>query len=243
MVITSLENDKVKGYMKLKERKYRKQSRTYMIEGEHLVLEAYRKGMVIEVILARDEAFPIDADKVYVTDEILNKITTMENAPRIMALCKMPEEKDWGKKLLLLDGIQDPGNLGTIIRSAVAFDVDTIILGKTTVDLYNPKTIRAAQGMNFHINIIEKDLIEVMQKLDDEDIPRYGTDVIRGEDVRVLREKDKESYALVMGNEGSGISEEVRNMCDSMLYIKMNDKAESLNVGVAASILLYELSR
>lgn len=243
MVITSLENDKVKGYMKLKERKYRKQSKTYMIEGEHLVLEAYRRGMVIEVILARDEAFPIDADKVYVTEEILNKITTMENAPRVMALCKMPEEKEWGKKLLLLDGIQDPGNLGTIIRSAVAFDVDTIVLGKTTVDLYNPKTIRAAQGMNFHMNIMERDLIDVIHKLDDAEIPVYGTDVTRGEDVRILREKDKESYALVMGNEGNGISEEVKELCDSMLYIKMNEKAESLNVGVAASILLYELSR
>ncbi len=243
MLITSLENERVKNYIKLKERKYRKQTNAYIVEGEHLVLEAYKAGMVTEVILSRDAVLPIDAETIYVTDEILNKITTMENAPSIMALCKMPEEKEYGKKLLLLDGIQDPGNLGTIIRSAVAFGVDTVILGKNTVDLYNPKTIRASQGMHFHVDIIEKDLKEVIEDLKDKDIPVYGTDVSLGEDVRLLKEKDKESYALVMGNEGNGISEEIRNLCDSMLYIAMNAKAESLNVGVAASILLYELNR
>lgn len=243
MLITSLENERVKMYIKLKDRKYRKQTNTYIVEGEHLVLEAYKAGMVIEVILFRDEVLPIDAEKVYVTEEILGKITTMENAPSVMALCRIPEEKAYGNKLLLLDGIQDPGNLGTIIRSAVAFNIDTVILGKNTVDLYNPKTIRASQGMNFHITILEKDLIEIIKELKDKDIPVYGTDVNRGEDVRVLKEKDKESYALVMGNEGNGISEEIRELCDSMLYIKMNETAESLNVGVATSILLYELSR
>ncbi len=243
MLITSLDNERIKNYIKLKERKYRKETNTYIVEGEHLVLEAYKAGMVQEVILARDEVLPIDSEIIYVTDEILNKITTMENAPRVMALCKMPTKKEYGKKLLLLDGIQDPGNLGTIIRSAVAFDVDTILLGKNTVDLYNPKTIRAAQGMNFHIVILEEDLVKVIQKLKDKDIPVYGTDVNNGEDVRVLKEKDKESYALVMGNEGNGLSEEIRNLCDSMLYIKMNENVESLNVGVATSILLYELNR
>lgn len=243
MLITSLDNERVKNYIKLKERKYRKQMQAYIVEGEHLVLEAYKAGMIIEVILSRDAVLPIDAEKVYVTEEILNKITTMENAPSIMALCKMNEEKEYGKKLLLLDGLQDPGNLGTIIRSAVAFDVDTVLLGQNTVDLYNPKTIRASQGLHFHVDILEKNLKEVIEDLKDKDIPVYGTDVEYGEDVRNLKEKDKEAYALVMGNEGNGLSEEIKNMCDSMLYIKMSEKAESLNVGVATSILLYELNR
>lgn len=243
MLITSLDNERVKNYIKLKERKYRKQTKTYIVEGEHLVLEAYKAGLIIEVILARDEVLPIDTEKVYVTDEILNKITTMENAPSIMALCKMQEEVPLGKKMLLLDGIQDPGNLGTIIRSSVAFNVDTIVLGKNTVDLYNPKTIRAAQGMHFYISIVEKDLKEVIQKLKDEDIPVYGTDVNMGEDVQVLKEKDKEAYALIMGNEGNGIDPEIKDMCDSLLYIPMNEKVDSLNVAIATSILLYELNR
>lgn len=243
MLITSLDNERVKNYMKLKERKYRKQTKTYIVEGEHLVLEAYKAGLIIEVILARDEVLPIDTEKVYVTDEILNKITTMENAPKMMALCKMPEEKPLGEKMLLLDGIQDPGNLGTIIRSSVAFNVDTIVLGKNTVDLFNPKTIRAAQGMHFYISIVEKDLKEVIQKLKDEDIPVYGTDVNMGEDVQILKEKDKESYALIMGNEGNGIAPDIKDMCDSLLYIPMNEKVDSLNVAIATSILLYELNR
>lgn len=242
MIITSLDNEKIKNYIKLKERKYRQQTKTYIIEGQHLVLEAYKAGMVIEVILSRDEALPIDCDKVYVTEEILEKISTMENAPSVMALCKMPVEKEYGKKLLLLDAIQDPGNLGTIIRSAVAFNIDTIILGKGTVDLYNSKTIRAAQGMNFHIDFKEMELLPLIKELKDKDIPVYGTDVVRGENAKILKEKDREAYALIMGNEGNGISEEVRDLCDRMLCIKMNEKVDSLNVGVATSILLYELN-
>lgn len=242
MVITSLDNEKIKNYIKLKERKYRRESKTYIVEGEHLVLEAYKEGLIIEVILARDEALPIDCEKVYVTEEILDKITTMENAPRIMALCKMKEEETYGNKLLLLDGVQDPGNLGTIIRSAVAFNIDTVILGVGTVDLYNPKTIRAAQGMHFHISVMERELLPIIKDLKDKDIPVYGTDVEKGENAKVLKNKDREKYALIMGNEGNGLSSEVRSLCDSMLMIKMNDKVDSLNVGVATSILLYELN-
>ncbi len=243
MLITSLDNDRIKKYIKLKQRKYREESKTYIVEGEHLVLEAYRTGMVIEVILTRDCVIPIDSEKVYVTEEILNAITTMENAPDVMALCKMPEEEVYGNKLLLLDGIQDPGNLGTIVRSAVAFNVDTIVLGKNTVDLYNPKTIRGAQGMNFHINIIERDLKEIIPELKSKEIPIYGTDVNVGDDAKILRDKDKEKYALIMGNEGQGISREIKDLCDTMLYIKMSEKVDSLNVGVATSILLYELDK
>ena len=146
-------------------------------------------------------------------------------------------------KLLLLDEIQDPGNLGTIIRSSVAFNVDTIILSENTVDLYNPKVIRATQGILFYINIISMNSLEAIRELKMLNIPIYGTDVDSGVDARTLRDSDKQSFALVMGNEGNGVRDIVKEQCDKNLYISMNSNVESLNVAIATSILLYELGR
>ena len=207
MLITSLDNERVKKYIKLKEKKFRDQTGEFIVEGSHLVLEAYRAGLIKELILEKD----------LTSDALYDKI--------------------------MVDDVQDPGNLGTIIRSAVAFNIDTVILSKNTVDLYNPKTIRATQGMFFHINVIKKDLLEVMKYLDDIDVPVYGTLVEHGEDVRTLNEKDKKKFALIVGNEGNGVHKEISDKCDKNLYIKMNSDVESLNVGVATSILLYELGR
>ena len=245
MLITSLENERVKKYIKLQQRKYREEYQEFIVEGMHLVLEAFKKGMIVEIILEKDEVVPLNSEIVYVTRDILEKISTVKTPQNIMALCKMPkEETSFGERILLVDEVQDPGNLGTIIRSGVAFGVDTIILSSNTVDLYNPKTIRSTQGMNFYVNIItDADLVEVIGKIKEKDIPVYGTKVGYGEDVRSLGEKDKKRYTLVVGNEGNGVREKVSEICDKHLYIHLNDRVESLNVGVATSILLYELGR
>ena len=244
MLITSLDNDRVKGYIKLKDRKYRKKTNTFIVEGRHLVLEAYKAGKIIELILEKDEVLPLDLPIVYVTNEIINKISEMENPSTVMALCKMDEKEEIiGDKILMLDGIQDPGNLGTIIRSSLAFNVDTIVLSPECVDLYNPKVIRSTQGMIFGINIVRSELESVIKNLKQQEIPVYGTNVEYGEDVTILKEKDKTKYGLVMGNEGQGVRKEILDMCDKYLFIDMNDKVESLNVAVATSILLYELNK
>lgn len=244
MLITSLDNDKIKSYMKLKDRKYRKKTKTFIVEGLHLVLEAYKSGSIIELILEKDEVLPLDVPCVYVTNEIINKISSLDAPSNIMALCKMNESTEIkGEKILLLDEIQDPGNLGTIVRSSLAFDVDTIIMSPDTVDLYNPKVLRSTQGMIFHLNIITKSLDEAIDQLKNNEYPIYGTRVEYGSDVRTLNKKDKKRYALVMGNEGNGIRREILDKCDKFLYIDMNEKVESLNVAVATSILLYELNR
>jgi len=168
----------------------------------------------------------------------------MENPSTIMALCKMDEEEEIkGERILMLDGIQDPGNLGTIIRSALAFNVDTIVLSPECVDLYNPKVIRSTQGMLFGINIIRKDLKTVIETLKREEIPIYGTRVEYGEDVVNLKRKDRIRFGLIMGNEGQGVKREILEICDKYLFIDMNDNVESLNVAVATSILLYELNK
>ncbi len=244
MVITSLDNDRIKGYIKLKDRKNRKKTNTFIVEGMHSVLEAYKKGMVVELILKEDISLPLDVPYVYVTEEIIKKISDAVSPPDVLALCKMVNDNVvLGEKILLLDGIQDPGNLGTIIRSAVAFNVDTICLSPDTVDIYNPKVLRSTQGMIFHTNIIIKSLKEIISMLKEREIPIYGTRVDYGIDVSTLREKDRKKYALVMGNEGNGVSEEILDMCDEYIYISMNPDVESLNVGVATSIILYELDK
>ncbi len=246
MLITSLDNDRVKKYIKLKDKKYRDQTDEFIVEGSHLVIEAYKQGLIKELILEQEEVFPLgDIDQIiYLPMDIINKISNVETPQTVMALCsKKKENYELGNHILLVDDVQDPGNLGTIVRSAVAFGVDTIVLGTSTVDLYNPKTIRSTQGMFFHVNIIRKDLEEVIDDLKKKEIPIYGTLVEHGDDVRDLTESDKERYALVVGNEGNGVRHEITEKCDKNLYIKMNADVESLNVGVATSILLYELGR
>ncbi len=244
MLITSLDNEKVKNYVRLRHRKYREKTNQFLVEGRHLVLEAYKRGVIDELILEQNELFPLPVPTVYVTAEVIRKISTLDTPVHIMALChKMEMNPYLGERILLLDEIQDPGNLGTIIRSAKAFDIDTIILGKNTVDLYNPKVVRATQGMMFHINILSRDLKEVILELKKQGIPIYGTKVECGEDVRHFQKKDRQKFGLVMGNEGNGINPEIMSLCDGNLYIEMNPMVESLNVGVAASIILYELNR
>jgi len=243
MLITSLDNDRVKKYIKLKDRKYRKKEKEFIIEGEHLVQEACKKKIVLELIIEKDTNFSSNLPIIYVTREIINKISDMDSPSNIMALCKIVESDIKGDKILLLDDIQDPGNLGTIIRSSKAFNVDTIVLSPNTVDKYSPKVLRSTQGMIFHINIVVRDLKEVITYLKEKEIPIYGTRVDKGLDVRFLKDKDRKKYALIMGNEGQGVHSDILNICDEYLYIDMNKDVESLNVGVATSIILYELNK
>ena len=239
MVITSLDNSKVKEVVKLQSKKYRDLTNCFVVETEHLVEEVEKAGIVKDLFLVGEGT---DNDINFVTPEVMKKMSTMESASNVLAVCEKSNSKEIiGSKILLLDGIQDPGNLGTIIRSSVAFGVDTIVLSSDTVDLYNPKVIRASEGMFCHINIITMDLVEAIDIIKSNGIKVYGTNVVNGEDVSSII--DKSSYALVMGNEGNGVRENIQKLCDKNIYIPMEKACESLNVGVACSIILYELRR
>jgi len=239
MLITSVNNDHIKEINKLKEKKHRDMTNSFLVEGEHLVLEAYKCGLIKELLLEKDTLFPISVKPTYVTNEILKKLSDNMSFPKVMAVVNKRQEEKIGKRVVILDNIQDPGNLGTIIRSCIAFNADTLILSKDCVDVYNSKVIRATQGMIFHLNIIVRDIKECITELKEDGYKIIGTKVTHGTDVR--DSKTYSNYALIMGNEGKGVSEEVLDMCDEYLYIKMNEDCESLNVGVATSILLYEL--
>lgn len=239
MVLESLENEKVKLWKKLSEKKYRDNYGVFIVEGYHLVMEAFRENLIEELILEENEDFPLDIKTTYVSKKIIKHVSNLESPSNIMAIVKKKEEKEIGSKVLLLDNIGDPGNLGAIIRSAVAFNIDTIVLSNDTVDLYNDKVVRSSQGMLFHINIIRTDLIPVINDLKASGCIVYGTEVTHGQNVKELKPVSK--YALVMGNEGQGVKEEILDLCDEYLYINMNEACESLNVSVACSIILYQL--
>ena len=231
MKIESLSNAKVKDWNKLKEKKYRDEAGLFLIEGDHLIKEALKKQMVVSTI-GLNETYDYT-----VNPEILKKLSSQKSGVKEIAVVKKIEEKKVeGDKILILDNIQDPGNLGTIIRSAVAFNISTIILSDDCVDLYNDKVIRSSEGMIFNINIVRKKLIEIIPKLKKNGYTVYATTV----NGNGYFENDSK-IALVIGNEGNGIKEDILNLCDKNITIKMNKDCESLNAGVAASILMYEL--
>lgn len=238
MVISSLKNNYVKEVLKLKEKKYRDMTNTYLIEGQHLVLEAYRNNLLKELILEENITFDLDVKTTYVTRNVIKKISSNVNPNNIIGIAYKNKEKEIGNKILILDDIQDPGNLGTIIRSACAFEIDTVVLSKKTVDLYNDKVIRSTQGMHFSKNIIVRDIKNFINEIKDE-YQILGTNVNNGKDIKDIYINEK--CAIIIGNEGQGISKEINDLLNEFVYIKMSNFCESLNASVAASILMYEV--
>lgn len=240
MVITSVNNEYIKKLCKLKEKKYRDIENKFLVEGYHLVMEAYNAKLLNHIILLEGEKVPIyDIDITYVSIDVMKKLSDVVSGSHVIGIVKKKEDKKIGNRILILDDIQDPGNLGTMIRSARAFSFDTIVLGKNSVDLYNSKVVRSTQGMLFYVNILVRDLGCFINNLKEDNYVIYGSDVRNGIDVR--EEDIPSKIAIVIGNEGNGISDEVKKLCDKNLYIKMSDEVESLNAGVAASILMYEV--
>ena len=239
MLITSVNNDKVKELVKLKDKKYRDLTDSFFVEGKDLCDSAYENGILRELyILDGYDNIYDGIPYVYVSQEVMKKISDLGSVSEYYGVCSKMVEGDIGARILVLDDIQDPGNLGTIIRSAVAFNFDSIVLSENTVDMYNPKVVRSAKGMLFKINVISRELTSFLKELDDYEI--YGTDVTDG--INIKEEKIPSKVAIVIGNEGKGISEKVRDCCHKFIYIGMNDKCESLNAGVSASIIMYEVN-
>lgn len=236
MELTSVNNDKVKRWQKLKQKKYRDTEKLFLIEDEHLVEVALNLGIVKEIITTTAKSFNVDT--YYVNDKIMKLLSDQQSSAKLIAVCNTLSEKEIKGNIIILDNLQDPGNLGTIIRSAVAFNFDTIVLGNTCVDLYNPKVVRASEGMIFNINIIRRNLLEFIDALD-ENYTLVTTDVNSGTDIRDMKYS---KIAIVIGNEGNGVSDDIASKCHNKVNIKMNSNCESLNAGVCASILMYEVN-
>ncbi len=233
-MIESVNNEKIKNYAKLNDKKYRDNTGLFLVEGEHLVEEALKRNIVVEI-------FSLDKrdNSTQVSEPVMKKLSNLSSVPKVLAVCKKIENTDIKGNILMLDCIQDPGNLGTIIRSSVAFGIDTIVASKDTVDLYNIKVLRATEGMIFNINYIVDDLENTLNKLDNYTI--LGTNVVNG--VTPDKINITNNYCLIIGNEGKGMNNILLSYIDNNIYIPMNKKCESLNAGVATSILLYELNK
>ena len=241
MIYTSIENEHIKEIKKLNNKKYRDLNGKFIIEGKHLVEEAIKNNLVEEILLLEGNNEKYDVKTNYVNGKVMKYITELDNPSKIIGICHKKNDKIQGNHILILDDIQDPGNLGTIIRSAVAFNIDTIILSKTGVDLYNSKVLRSTQGMIFNINIVVSDIKEEILKLKNDNYKILTNNVEGGKLVKSIEKNQK--FAIIIGNEGKGVSKEIKELSDEYIYIEMNKKCESLNAAVATSIILYELSR
>ena len=224
-------NSKIKELSKLNMSKFRKELKMFIVEGKHLVDEARKSNILID-------AYSIEEKDGYIkiSESAMKKICHTDTVVSEIGVCKLIEKNELSDKLLILDAIQDPGNLGSLMRSAKAFGFNTIILGNGTCDIYNDKVIRSSQGAIFKLNFINANLKEFIPTLKDYLV--YGTNVRKG--ISVSDCKKNKKLALVLGNEGNGISDSVDSVIENNIYIPL-DNTESLNVTVAGSILMYEL--
>ena len=233
-MITSLTNEKIKEYSKLNQSKYREEKGMFIVEGPHLVDEADKLGLLVEVITTDP-----NVKGTLVNDAVMKKLSNTVHPVKVLGICKFIKKNELTSKVLVLDTISDPTNLGTLLRSAVAFGFDTVFLSNGSVDCYNDKVIRGSQGAIFKINILKGDLISFLAKIK-KTHQILGTNVRVGKDVTTVELKPK--LALILGNEARGMCEEANNYTDENLFIKMHN-TESLNVSVAGSILMYEIMK
>jgi len=228
-MITSINNPKVKEYTRLMKKKNRKEHGLFIVEGYNMVNEAKAAGLIVEVITSDEKS-----EGTLVAPFVLKKLTDAVTPQPIIAICKKPKTKELGKRVLALDNVQDPGNVGTLIRSARAFGfTDVVVHG---AEVYSPKTLRSSQGAIFGINVTQT-----------QDITKFFEDrqvigAILGKDAKAYNKvKPEEEFVLVVGNEGNGISQEVQSKLTEKVYIPID--FESLNVASAGAILLNEYKK
>ncbi|WP_291756629.1 TrmH family RNA methyltransferase [Lysinibacillus sp. UBA5990] len=247
--IESTQNALVKYWKKLATtRKERERSGEFIVEGFHLVEEALKNKEQVLQIIVREGVdlpmlWPIDGIAIVeVTSVVAKEFAETETSQGVFAICKQPvleeEVKASWRKVLLIDAVQDPGNIGTMIRTADAAGLDAVILGKGCADVYNPKTLRAAQGSHFHIPVVREELTECVDFLQDQGVPVFGAaldeDAVPYSDIQHTG-----AFAIIMGNEGSGIQPQLLALTDQNIIIPIFGQAESLNVAVATGIVLY----
>ena len=244
-IITSKANSVVKNAKKLHQKKYRKSA--YLIEGWHLFEEAVQAGVTIEKVFAlesyRDQlaAFP---QTIWVSEEILRDLADTQTPQGIVAVIQKEEEGllDFSQgKYLFLEDVQDPGNVGTMIRTADAAGFTGVIVSDKSADIYSLKTLRSMQGSHFHLPIYRLPVATFVEEAKKSNLPLLATTLSReSKDYREL--SSLENFVLVMGNEGQGISSVMAESADQLVHIGMKGRAESLNVAVAAGILMFYFS-
>lgn len=225
---------------------FRRQEGEYLCDGLKLLHEALQKGAVVRSVLWKGEAKPIpglEGAKQYVAPaELFDYASPMKNSPGPIFTLAMPAVADTAfQRAILLENVQDPGNVGTVIRTAAAMGIKTVILCGACADVYSPKTARATMGAVFSENIIRLSAAEAAVLIREKGMKLYGAAL--SDRARDIRELALKNAVVAIGSEGRGLSEELLSLCDGELIIPMAEGSESLNAAVAASIVLWEMAR
>ncbi len=255
--ISSKDNEFIKHVKKLKDKKYREQSNEYVIEGIKLVEEAINENAKIKQIVICEECTKTQEiskklmyeiasfDCIYVTENVFNNITEVKNPQGILAVIERKNsenEINYNEDIIVaLDGIQDPGNLGTILRTVDSIGLKQILVSKETADVYNPKVVRSTMGAIFRVKVIEcEDLEKTLKEIKKHKYEIVVTSLQTNESIYDIEYNKK---VIVIGNEANGVSKEIQEMADKKVKIPMLGKTESLNASVATGVVLYEYVR
>lgn len=243
--ITSLKNPKVAAWKALKDRKGRRESGCFLVEGRKMVEEALASAFDVETVLVQEGMELPDGLSMPVYElpaHVLAAVCDTKTPQGIAAVVRMKEQSALGKHIVVLDGVQDPGNVGTIIRTADAAGLDGVLLSNQCADVFSPKVLRATMGSIFRMNLrMTDDLPGELTKLREK-----GYSILSSQlDGTPFYEREKvaEQFALVIGNEGNGVSEQVQQTATHRVRLPMRGGAESLNAAIAAAIMMYELMR
>ena len=224
---------------------YREQCREFICDGEKTLREAMSFGAEITCVLWKDKKgdLEVNAPEYVAPADLFEYASPLKSSPGPAFTVKMPDRED-GKlieKAIVLENLQDPGNVGTVIRTANAFNIDAVILVGACADLYNPKTVRASMGAIFRQKVLTMSLQELSDFCTRNYLPLFGAALSgRAADVRSI---EIHRAAVAIGSEGRGLSQELLDLCGGEVIIPMNPDSESLNAAVAASVLMWEMSR
>ena len=242
-----ISKNQIKYIRQLELKKYRKREGVFVAEGPKVVGDLLRRYQPVAVYATKEWRQEAEVMIQEITDDELRRISFLQHPQQVLALFQIPEPNSSLFTLhfslaLALDGVQDPGNLGTIIRIADWFGIDTIYCSEDTADAYNPKVVQATMGSIAHVNIFYTDLLKLFDSLPPS-YPVYGT-LLDGEDI--YQQTLSNEGIIVMGNEGNGISKAIRQRVNRRLLIpcfREGDTAESLNVAIATAIICSEFKR
>jgi len=257
-VISSKDNDFIKHIKKLKDKKYRDEEKEYIIEGIKLIEEAINEKVNIkQIVICEECSKTTDIPKnlmyeiakyncIYVTEKVFKSITQVTTPQGIFAIIEKTilneEEVDYTQDIILaLDDIQDPGNLGTILRTVDSVGLNQILISKGTVDVYNPKVVRSTMGAIFRIKVFEcEDLSKSIREARKHHFKLVVSSLQTENTIYSIEYKKK---VIVIGNEANGVSKQIQDMADEKVRIPMIGKTESLNASVATGVILYEYVR
>ncbi|UEX89433.1 TrmH family RNA methyltransferase [Staphylococcus ratti] len=243
--ITSNQNTKVKLYQKLKKKRERDKQGLMILEGYHLIEEAFQNNLTIEYLfvldVARVDQALIEASQATyeINMKVAETLAGTVTPQGIFAIVQKPTfEISTAKQVLILDRVQDPGNVGTLIRTADAAGLDMVIVSRGTADVFSDKVLRASQGSVFHIPVVvEEDVVHFVQNFNG---PVYGTAIENAVSYHKI-DKKQTSFALILGNEGEGMTKALLDATTQNVTIPIYGRAESLNVAIAAGILMFHL--